>query len=114
MWARSRPPGPPKPWLGRFGLAVLLALACALPTLACAPPALAQTPSGNWGQFRGNPRLTGAAPTAPPASLKLRWVYEAGESIESSAAIVDGGVYVGSSKGELLAIDLESGKLRWK
>jgi len=75
----------------------------------------AQMPAApNWSQFRGNPRLTGVAPTAPPASLSLRWTYEAGESIESSAAIVDGTVYVGSSKGELLAIDLDTGKLRWK
>ena len=68
----------------------------------------------NWSQFRGNPRLTGVATTLPPEALKLRWTYEAGEAIESSAAIVDGAVYVGSSKGELLAIDLETGTLRWK
>src|SRR5437762_10971086 len=74
----------------------------------------AQTPTGNWTQFRGNSRLTGVALDAPPDSLNLRWTYEAGESIESSAAIVDGTVYVGSEKGELLAIDLETGALRWK
>jgi outer membrane protein assembly factor BamB len=74
----------------------------------------AQAPSGNWSQFRGSAHLTGTATTAPPATLTLKWTYEAGESIESSAAIVDGTVYVGSTKGELLAIDLERGKLRWK
>src|SRR2546422_4842900 len=91
-------------WL-RFGL-------CLSPLWALSLSA--QTPSANWNQFRGNARLTGVATTAPPDALKLRWTYEAGESIESSAAIVDGAVYVGSSKGELLAIDLETGKLRWK
>ena len=60
------------------------------------------------------PRLTGVATAAPPATLALKWTYEAGESIESSAAIADGAVYVGSAKGELLALDLETGKLRWK
>src|SRR5262245_33326381 len=58
----------------------------------------AQTPaptSPNWPQFRGNPRLTGVAAIEPRETLKLRWTYEAGESIESSAAIVDGAVYVG-------------------
>src|SRR5947209_8139991 len=75
----------------------------------------AQTPTAaNWSQFRGDARLTGIAAAALPDRLTLRWTYEAGESIESSAAIVDGAVYVGSAKGELLAIDLESGKLRWK
>src|SRR2546423_1739550 len=75
----------------------------------------AQRPTAaNWNQFRGDARLTGVAAAALPDRLTLRWTYEAGESIESSAAIVDGAVYVGSAKGELLAIDLESGKLRWK
>ena len=71
-------------------------------------------PRPNWPQFRGTARLTGVATAAPPATLALKWTYEAGESVESSAAIVDGAVYVGSTKGELLALDLETGKLRWK
>ena len=48
-----------------------------------------------WPQFRGNPQLTGVAPSALPATLKVLWTYEAGDSIESSAAIADGAVYVG-------------------
>ena len=67
-----------------------------------------------WPQFRGNPQLTGIAAGAAPANLKLLWTYEAGESIESSAAISGGTVYVGSQSKELLAIALETGKLRWK
>ena len=85
-----------------------------LPALGLVFALSAQTPAANWPQFRGNALLTGTATTAPPATLSLKWTYEAGESIESSAAIVDGVVYVGSTKGELLALDLESGKLRWK
>ncbi len=68
----------------------------------------------DWPQFRGTPRLSGVATAAPPATLALKWTYDAGESVESSAAIADGAVYVGSTKGELLALDLETGKLRWK
>jgi outer membrane protein assembly factor BamB len=67
-----------------------------------------------WPQFRGNPQLTGVAASPLPATLKLLWTYEAGDSIESSAAIADGAVYVGSMTADLLAIDLETGKLRWK
>ena len=67
-----------------------------------------------WPQFRGNPQLTGVAAGTLPASLKLLWTYEAGESIESSAAISGGTVYVGTQSAELLAIDLQTGKLRWK
>jgi outer membrane protein assembly factor BamB len=72
-----------------------------------------QTPSA-WTQFRGDARLSGIAAQPPADTLTLRWTYDAPEGIESSAAIADGVVYVGASNGDLLAIDLESGKLRWK
>ena len=67
-----------------------------------------------WPQFRGNPQLTGVATGAVPATLKLLWTYDAGEGIQSSAAIADGTVYVGVESADLLAIDLATGKLRWK
>jgi outer membrane protein assembly factor BamB len=67
-----------------------------------------------WPQFRGNPQLTGVATGAVPATLKLLWTYEAGDGIQSSAAIADGVVYVGVESADLLAIDLATGKLRWK
>jgi len=67
-----------------------------------------------WPQFRGNLALTGLAKTPLPASLKVAWTYEAGEPIESSAAIADGTVYVGTQAAELLALDLKTGKLLWK
>ena len=67
-----------------------------------------------WPQFRGNPQLTGVTASVVPATLKLLWTYEAGDAIESSAAISGGSVYVGAQTAELLAIDLATGKLRWK
>lgn len=67
-----------------------------------------------WSQFRGNPQLTGVAPSELSLPLKLLWTYEAGEAIDSSAAIVDGTVFVGSASGELIALDLQNGALRWK
>jgi len=76
------------------------------------PWAVQQTAAG-WPQFRGNPRLTGIA-TELPATLSLKWTYEGGESFESSPAIADGVVYAGAGNGDLLAIDLQTGKLRWK
>src|ERR1700691_1512367 len=68
----------------------------------------------DWPQFRGNPSLTGIATSAVPKTLKLLWTFEAGDSIESSAAIVDGTVYVGSQTAELIAVNLADGKLKWK
>ncbi len=71
-------------------------------------------PAAAWPQFRGTPQLTGRSAAALPPTLKLLWMYNAGDVIDSSAAIVEGVVYVGGGNGDLLALDLDSGKLRWK
>ena len=67
-----------------------------------------------WPQFRGNPTLTGVTTATVPPTLKVRWTFEAGDAVESSAAIAGGVAYVGSQKGELLALDLATGKPRWR
>ncbi|MBA3247747.1 MAG: PQQ-like beta-propeller repeat protein, partial [Pyrinomonadaceae bacterium] len=78
-------------------------------------PARAQwADASNWPQFRGNGQLTGVSKSDVPQNLRVVWTYEAGDAIESSAAIADGAVYVGSKKGELVALDLGSGGVRWK
>ena len=83
--------------------------------LCLAVSAMAQdTPGNNWAQFRGNHQLTGVSESNVPATLKQLWTYEAGESIESSAAIVGGTVFVGSQKGELVALSLDNGSVYWK
>jgi outer membrane protein assembly factor BamB len=77
--------------------------------------AMAQdTPADNWAQFRGNHELTGVSQSKVPDSLKQLWTYDAGDSIESSAAIVGGTVFVGSQKGELVALSLDNGSVYWK
>jgi outer membrane protein assembly factor BamB len=72
------------------------------------------TPAENWSQFRGNHQLTGVSLSNVPGSLKQLWSYEAGDSIESSAAVVGGTVFVGSQKGELVALNLDNGQVYWK
>jgi len=71
-------------------------------------------PADNWSQFRGNHNLTGVSQSNVPQGLKHLWTYQAGDSIESSAAIVGGTVFVGSQKGELTALNLENGAVYWK
>lgn len=73
-----------------------------------------EAPAENWSQFRGNQQLTGVSQSKVPDSLKQVWTYEAGDSIESSAAIVGGTVFVGSQKGELVALSLDNGSVYWK
>lgn len=71
----------------------------------------------DWPMFRGNSLLSGVATGKLTESLELLWTFTAegkGESIESSAAIVDGVVYLGTIGGFLYAIDLNDGKVRWR
>lgn len=77
-------------------------------------PVVSQSPASEWRQFRGNAQLTGIAATAPPANLKTVWTYDTKDTILSSAAIVEGVVYVAVGNGDLLALDFATGKLRWK
>ena len=95
---------------------ILTFVACLLFAFCCWPIAMRaqDTPADNWSQFRGNHRLTGVSASTVPNELKLLWTYEAGESIESSAAIVGGTVFVGSQKGELISLNLDNGAVFWK
>ncbi len=71
-------------------------------------------PTDDWPQFRGSPGLSGTSSSLIPEKLKVKWTYDCGEAIQSSAAIHKGSVFVGSVSGELTALDLESGALLWK
>lgn len=68
----------------------------------------------DWPQFRRDPQLSGIGPAVMPAQLRLLWTWEGGEVIESSAAIAGGSVYVGTGAGELVALQLDTGKERWR
>src|SRR5688500_8357381 len=87
-----------------------LAFFCLLPSAFC----LLSAQSPSWSQFRGTANLSGVSPERIDPPLKVLWPYQAGESVESSAAIVGGVAYVGSMSGELHAIGLRDGKARWK
>ena len=58
-----------------------------------------EAPADAWLQFRGTPAMTGASLAQVPANIELLWSFEAGEAIDSSAAIADGTVYVGTYLG---------------
>ena len=72
------------------------------------------SPAGEWRSFRGSYPQTGVSAATPPATLKPLWTFQAGETIESSAAIAGGVVYVGSGDGELIALDFASGAVKWR
>ncbi len=100
--------------LRAFVLALLTFAFCLLPSTASAGWDDWAAPADGWPQFRGNAQLTGFSPSGMPGNVRLLWTFEAGESIESSAAIAGGAVFVGTQKGELLSLDLGNGKLRWR
>ncbi len=104
----------------RLGPALALAVICLGP-VACGPgpdgagvTVFAQAPASGWPQFRGTPALTGVAATTLPATLRHLWTFETGAAVESSAAIVGDTAYVASNFGELVALDVASGKPRWR
>ena len=90
----------------RFLPAILLALAW--------PGALVASPAEDWSLFRGDPQLTGVAGEVLEVPLAPRLTLQVGEGTESTAAILDGTVYVGSLDGFLWALDLATGKPLWK
>ena len=87
----------------------LRAVAGLLATLALALPAAA-----DWTSFRGDAALTGVAREALPTALKPLWTFEAADGFEGTAAIAGGTVFVGSLDGNLYALELETGRLRFK
>src|SRR5262245_59882711 len=78
------------------------------------PPAAQRADASTWPSFRGDPQLTGVAASDLSTSPGLLWTYQAGGGIESTAAIAEGRVYVGSLDGNLYAVNLNDGSLVWK
>jgi eukaryotic-like serine/threonine-protein kinase len=64
--------------------------------------------------FRGNPAHTGIYAGPGPRTLDhIKWKFSTGVYMISSAAVVGGTVYVGSTDGRLYAVDAASGTQRW-
>ncbi len=65
--------------------------------------------------FRGNLAHTGVYDAVgAPKLTGLKWKFHTGGLVISSPVIAHGLVYVGSTDGNLYAVDLNSGGLRWK
>ncbi|MDE0469364.1 MAG: PQQ-binding-like beta-propeller repeat protein [Candidatus Poribacteria bacterium] len=72
-----------------------------------------QVTLGNWTSFRGNPQLTGVADSQLPENPQLLWTFQAGDMIESTAAVVNGTVYIGALDGIFYALDAQTGEKQW-
>ena len=65
--------------------------------------------------FRGNPQHAGVYEAAGPTKFsKVKWKFHTDGMVIGSPAAVQGVIYVGSTDGNLYAIDSETGKQKWK
>ena len=73
----------------------------------------------DWPLFRGDALMTGVGTAKLPDKLQERWSFKTGDGkrtggIEGAPAVVGGVVYVASFDKNLYALELASGKLKWK
>jgi outer membrane protein assembly factor BamB len=69
----------------------------------------------SWPVFRGNAQADGVAMGYLPDQLQVIWKKPFKDALfESTAAIVDGVVYVGGLDGYFRALDLKNGDEKWK
>ena len=89
---------------------------------AAQQPAAGSKPPGDWSAFHGGGPLTGEAPAdalgAGGPAMKVRWTYVTNEDepapIVAAAAVKGDTVYVADADGTLHAVDVKTGKGRWK
>lgn len=69
-----------------------------------------QQQPGAWTQFR----LSGSNNAVLPGTLQTAWQIQTGGAFSSSPAIAGSVLYAGDNAGNLYALDLRSGKVRWR
>src|SRR5271154_3586082 len=75
----------------------------------------AQLFGADASMFRANPQHTGVyQSSAIERFSRVKWKFHTGGKVFSSPAIAAGIAYVGSSDGNLYAVDLASGTQKWK
>lgn len=67
-----------------------------------------------WPMFRRDPLHSGFVPDGELGELQVQWAAPLGGSVDSSPAVVDGVVYVGTSDGEMCALIAQDGMEIWR
>jgi eukaryotic-like serine/threonine-protein kinase len=68
----------------------------------------------DWPVFRGDALMSGVGTAKLPDQLEEKWTFKTGNAIESAPAVVNGTVYVASLDKHLYAVELATGKQKWK
>jgi len=74
-------------------------------------PALAPA---DWPVFRGDALMSGVGTAKLPDQLDEKWTFKAGDAIEGAPAVANGVVYIASLDKHLYAVELATGKQKWK
>lgn len=69
--------------------------------------------SGAYEMYKGGPGRTGEGSGLGPTSANVAWMVETEPLIDSSPVVADGTVVIVDGRGDLRALDLRSGGLRW-
>ncbi|MEY4565457.1 MAG: outer membrane protein assembly factor BamB precursor [Planctomycetota bacterium] len=73
------------------------------------------TAKDQWPVYRGSSLSTGVSRSPLPKELDVAWKFaEAIGPIEATPVVLDDVVYVGDVDGNFVAIELQSGKLKWR
>ncbi len=76
-------------------------------------PSTEQSPE-DWAMFGHDPMHTGSSSSTAPSTNQTLWNYTTGWYVQSSPAVANGKVYVGSYDNYLYCLDSETGALVWK
>lgn len=98
----------------RLLLPVLMGLLVVLTTVIAKQGEAGKKQQDNWPVFRGDTLQQGTSTTKLPEKLRELWKFKTGDAIEGTPAIFDEVVYIGSYDGNLYAIDLNTGKEKWR
>ncbi|MDB5311476.1 MAG: afsK 3 [Gemmataceae bacterium] len=85
-----------------------------LPAVLAVGILLPVSSAADWPLFRGNPLMSGVGQGKLPDQLQERWAFKTGDAVEGAPVVAGGVVYAGSVDKHLYAIDLASGKQKWK
>lgn len=70
--------------------------------------------AGDWPLHRGGPLQVGRSDEVLPDQLSERWQFKTKNGIEGTPVVAGGVVYAASADKHLYAIDLKTGKEKWK
>lgn len=71
-------------------------------------------PAADWPVFRGDPAMTGTTTAKLPDELDELWTFKCKNALEGAPAIVGDTVYLACLDEHLYALDLATGKEKWR